>query len=219
MFTVVDALNFKRHADLMDALYWERYEAFVLGRGWSDLKRPDGRDIDQFDDADTVYIIGHDGQTVHCGCRIRPSEKPHLLREAFPQLVAGQPVPQGPDIFECSRLFVDRRHPERMKLFLQLLSATVDWYRERDAKTLTGVIETWWLNSFLSLGFDIVPLGAPSRLGRTSILAVRVSIDESLRANLRMRVNAALDNRFNVRSTARVAVPAYGGTLDDEKAA
>lgn len=219
MFTVVDASNAKRSADLLDALFWERYDAFVLGRGWHDLARADGRDIDQFDDPDTVYVIGHEGDKVFAGCRIRASQKPHLLRDAFPHLVMDGAVPQGDTIYECSRLFVARRHPERIKIFLRLLLETVNWYRSKGADTLTGVIETWWLNSFLSLGFQIAPLGVPLRQGRTSIVAVRVKIDEALQANLRCRVEGMDSERSVLRPLARVVIPAYEGANDGEKAA
>lgn len=191
MFTIVDASNRELNANLLDALYRARYDAFVVGRGWSDLERPDGRDIDQFDDEETVYIIGHEDLSVFAACRIRPSEKPHLLQSAFSHLVDG-PVPTGEKIFECSRLLVQRRHPNRMRLFVELLSVTVDWYRAQGSTLLTGVIENWWVNSFLSLDFKISPLGKPDRVGRNAIVAVQVIIDEDLQAGLHQRLVEAM---------------------------
>ena len=218
MFTIIDSSNRTMHADLLDGMYWARYDAFVLGRGWRDLARPDGRDIDQFDDEDTVYIVGHEDGRVVCGCRIRPSQKPHLLREAFSHLVSGGEVPEGPNVFECSRLFVERRHPERNRVYIQLLAQTVDWYRANGGDLLTGVIETWWLNSFLSLDFKIAPLGAPIREGRTSIVGVRVVVDDALQANLhgRMSGSPAPTSILSFRDSAQAS---YVSAANGEKAA
>ena len=201
MYTIVDASNRDQHRELLDSLFWARYNVFVIGRGWDELARPDGRDIDQYDDRDTVYVIGHEGFDVFAGARMRHSSERHLLRDTFSHLCEG-PVPAGDSVVECSRLFVERDTPNRAQEFVKLLHEIVDWYLSHGYDTLTGVIENWWLNSFLGLGFDIRPLGRTGRGSRSAIVGVQVTIDEMLADSLRGRLEA-FEQRELVRPTVR----------------
>ncbi|HTV33131.1 MAG TPA: autoinducer synthase, partial [Methylocella sp.] len=41
----------------MDQAYCLRHDIFVGEMGWTDLAKPDGREIDQFDDKHTVNLL------------------------------------------------------------------------------------------------------------------------------------------------------------------
>jgi hypothetical protein len=57
---------------------------------------------------------------------------------------------------------------------------------------LTGILETWWLNSYLVLGLDAVPLGMPKEIEGMSLLAVSFPVDEKVRDNLKARLASAV---------------------------
>src|SRR5690242_3396659 len=60
-----------------------RHEVFVEERGWRDLHRPDGREIDVYDNGDAVYLLAIDQDRVVGGQRLYPTVLPHMLSEVF----------------------------------------------------------------------------------------------------------------------------------------
>jgi acyl homoserine lactone synthase len=81
-----------------------RHRVFVDKLGWQ-LNCVVGRELDQFDREDTVYVIAEDdlGDVVGTA-RLLPTNRPYLLGEIFPQLMGGSSVPSSPLIWELSRL-------------------------------------------------------------------------------------------------------------------
>jgi len=169
-------------------LFALRYELFVEGRGWRTLERADRLDIDQYDDEHTAYIVKYIDGVIVGGARLRPTIRQHMLQEVFGDLCEGGSPPIGPQIYECSRTFVARRHPQRRAIFAEVLLAAANFCLANNVNTLTGVLETWWLNSYLALGLNATPLGMPQDVDGMSLLAVSFVVDESVRVNLSQRL-------------------------------
>ena len=196
-------------ANLLRDLFVKRYELFVEGRGWRSLARSDHLDIDQYDDDQTTYVIKQIGGTIVGGARLRPTVLRHMLKDVFGDICDGGSPPVGPGIYECSRTFVARRHPERRAIFAEVLLAVAQHCVANGVDTLTGVLETWWLNSYLALGLSAVPLGMPHDVEGMSLLAVSFKIDASVRDNLSTRLaminNLAKGGRQKPRNTLHAA--------------
>ena len=80
-----------------------RHKVFVEQLGW-DLRTQDGVEQDQFDRADTVYVVAQNDEGDVFGCaRLLPTTRPYLLGDVFPQLFNGLPPPCLPDVWELSR--------------------------------------------------------------------------------------------------------------------
>lgn len=80
-----------------------RHKVFVEQLGWR-LQTFNDTEQDQFDRADTIYVISRNEHGDISGCaRLLPTTKPYLLGEVFPQLLNGMPIPNSPDIWELSR--------------------------------------------------------------------------------------------------------------------
>lgn len=80
-----------------------RHHVFVDMLGW-ELDTPQGYEQDQFDRADTVYVVVKDNKQRITGCtRLLPTTRPYLLGEVFPELLNGLPPPCSPDTWELSR--------------------------------------------------------------------------------------------------------------------
>ncbi|MBI3382413.1 MAG: N-acylhomoserine lactone synthase [Aquabacterium sp.] len=98
---------FGRKADMSDIAYRDlsayRYEVFVNRLGWP-LDCPVGQELDQFDRADTEYVLARQDDGAICGCaRLLPTDHPYLLGEVFPVLMHGQPLPSDASVWEVSR--------------------------------------------------------------------------------------------------------------------
>jgi len=80
-----------------------RHRVFVEMLGWN-LICPAGNEVDQFDGPDTIYVIGWDARgNIGAAARLLPTDRPYLLREIFPQLMAGFPLPNSSRVWELSR--------------------------------------------------------------------------------------------------------------------
>jgi acyl homoserine lactone synthase len=80
-----------------------RHRVFVEMLGW-ELQARDGLELDQFDRADTVYVAARSEHGGVVGiARLLPTTRPYLLRDVFPQLLHGQPLPATPSVWELSR--------------------------------------------------------------------------------------------------------------------
>jgi acyl-homoserine lactone synthase len=173
---------------LLQELFAKRYELFVKGRGWRALERADCLDIDPYDDENTIYIVKQIDENIVGGARLRPTVINHMLKDVFGDLCDGGCPIVGPRIYECSRTFVARRHPQRRAIFAEILLAAAQFCLDNGVDTLTGILETWWLNSYLALGLSASPLGMPHDVNGSSLLAISFRIDSHVRDNLAHRL-------------------------------
>jgi acyl-homoserine lactone synthase len=180
MIHVVTAENEYLYRDEMEQAYRLRHQVFVEEMGWKDLAKPDGREIDQFDDKHTVHML-----YIKDGCvlgyqRVLPSTRPHLLSEVMPELCEGD-FPAGPHIWECTRHCVASGHREKGRVVSPisnaLMSGVVEWGLENGVSKLIVEIEPTFLLRFVQLHFKPMPLGLPRRLGGQDIIALTLTFD------------------------------------------
>ena len=124
-----------------------RHKIFVDRLGW-DLVTDNGQEIDQFDRADTIYVVAKNNAGRILGCaRLLPTTRPYLLGEVFPELLNGLPPPSSPDVWELSRFAaVDIEDPQAgnqprlgISISVALLKETMRRAKELGAKRLITV--------------------------------------------------------------------------------
>jgi len=171
----------------MEQAYRLRHRVFVEEMGWQDLQRPDGREIDQFDDERAVHMLYIQGGAVLGYQRMLPSTRPHLLSDIFPHLCEGE-RPVGPDVWEWTRYCVERPHRERGRALSPvanaLLSGIVEWGLSSGVSTIIIQMNPLWLLRLVQLHFRTIPLGLPQRVGGEDVLAVTASFDKRPLARL-----------------------------------
>lgn len=124
-----------------------RYRVFIEALGW-ELKTESGIECDQFDRADTQYVVARDDEEKIIGCaRLLPTTRPYLLEEVFPQLLNGLAPPKSTDVWELSRFAtMDLNSNGRSgtsqfssETTLALLDEAVRCARQQGAKRLISV--------------------------------------------------------------------------------
>jgi acyl-homoserine lactone synthase len=163
-----------------------RHDVFVGERGWKALERPDGRDVDAFDNRGAIYLLAIDGERIVGGQRLYPTVLPHMLSEVFPYLATRGGVPSAPDVFEWTRYFVVK---ERRigRTDCMLLAALQQFCLEEGIAQVTAVVETWWLPRWQQAGFKARPLGLPAPVEGEPSLAVAIDISEESLAAVRTK--------------------------------
>jgi acyl-homoserine lactone synthase len=177
---VIRRENRALYAGVLDDYFRIRHQIYVVERGWSELDRPDRREIDQFDTDDAVYLLGLQGDEIVAGMRMVPTTAPTLLSDLFPQLALAGPVRRA-DAYELSRIFVvpgkrGEHGGPRAEAVIQ--AAAMEYGLSIGLSAFTIVLETWWLPRLLDQGWNARPLGLPQDINGFSTTAVIVEIDD-----------------------------------------
>ncbi|WP_207184062.1 acyl-homoserine-lactone synthase [Methylobacterium indicum] len=152
---------------MLDAMYRFRHRVFVDTMKWEACRKPDGRDIDQFDGPDCIHVAACDGEAVISYSRLLLTTKPHLQSHVYPELLQGRPAPSGPYIMEWTRCAAApwRRpnslaaDPNAGRQFLAVTEMT-------PSLGLVGYIaqvHPTMITKLTAMGWDVEPLALPTR--------------------------------------------------------
>jgi acyl homoserine lactone synthase len=92
----------------LDGMFRLRHEVFRERLNW-DVGSMHGRERDQFDDLEAVYIVCEQDGEVLGSWRLLPTLGPYMLKDVFPELLHGEAAPQASDVWEISRFAVSKR--------------------------------------------------------------------------------------------------------------
>jgi len=166
MIHVIDNQLAADSQSLLRSMFADRKRLFVDLFGWDVPVIDDRYEMDQFDTADTLYLIVADDDGTHeASIRLFPSSRPHMLGTLFPHLCP-LGVPVGETTWESTRLCLPQRHgaERRRALRNMLFSAMVDVALERGIERYTGVIPDPFRKEVLAMGWQAEPLGPAVRI-------------------------------------------------------
>ena len=181
MFQVhtIDRSNRHLYRDHLEQQFHLRHDIYIGERGWRDLERPDGREVDAFDNDDAIYLLGITADDrVVAGSRLVPSLKPHLMSEIFPQL-APNGVPQEAGLFEWTRIFVipPLRDPGRPCVAAGIMYCSLlEYCLQHSIRRLSIVCETFWLDRLANLGWQPKSLGPSIDHQKEAIIGITVEM-------------------------------------------
>lgn len=175
MIHAISAVNRHLYEDILEQHFRLRHDIFVEERRWEALRRADCREIDSYDDEDTVYLLALEGRRVVGGHRLYPTTKPSMMSEVFPHLASVRGCPSDPLIWEWSRYFVVRDRRDGA-LNLQLMAAVQEFCLGQGIAHVSAIMETWWLPRFHEAGFVVTPLGLPALVENAWTMAATIEI-------------------------------------------
>jgi acyl-homoserine lactone synthase len=186
MIHVISASNRHLYEDILEQHFRIRHDIFVDERRWETLRKPDKREIDGYDNEDTIYLLALEGRRVVGGHRLYPTAKPTMMSEIFPHLADVRGFPSNPLIWEWSRYFVvrDRRDGN---LNLQLMAAVQEFCLSEGIVQISAIMETWWLPRFHEAGFVVAPLGLPALVEDAWTMAALIDISQDTLWGIRER--------------------------------
>jgi acyl-homoserine lactone synthase len=187
---VIDRHNRHAFEAQLEDMYRVRHRIYAARRGWKAIRKPDGRDIDQFDTEDTIYFLGlDDSGVVTSGLRLNPTTKPHLINTLFPHAVTFGPIPVGDDIYEITRYFVvpDRlpRNVRRRRAGGELITAMLEYGLAIGLSHISLLCDAFFMTTMLEMRWKVRSLGLPTPYDEGTCIAVLFPVSEEAIANTR----------------------------------
>jgi acyl-homoserine lactone synthase len=177
MLQVIDAANRHLYKRELEQHFRIRHEIYVDERKWMALQRPDGREVDQFDDEHAIYLLAIEDGAVIGGTRLVPTLRPHLMADVFPFLANVEGIRRGVDIVEWMRIFVvPGRRGRDSKVLHTVLAGMLEYCLASEISEITVVMETWWMPRFLALGWDVRPLGLPAVIDGMNCIGAAIAV-------------------------------------------
>lgn len=180
MIHVVTPENEQFYQNDMDQAYRLRHKVFVEELGWENLRKPDGREIDQFDTKYAVNMLYIEGEKVLGYQRLLPSTRPHLLSEIMPELCEVE-RPVGAHIWEISRHCVAPGHRAGGRfanpVANALGTALVEWGLECGISKYIIEIDPMGVLPLIQLHFQPMPLGLPKTINSKDMMAITLTFD------------------------------------------
>jgi acyl-homoserine lactone synthase len=190
MIHAISAVNRHLYEDIIEQHFHLRHEVFVEERKWETLRKPDRREIDAYDNEDTVYLLALEDRRVIGGHRLYPTTKPSMMSEVFPQLAAVRGCPSDPLVWEWSRYFIVRDRRDGV-LNLQLMAAVQEFCLDQGIAQISAIMETWWLPRFQEASFMVTPLGLPALIEGAWTMAATIDVRQETLDALRDRIGMA----------------------------
>ncbi|HEX5181548.1 MAG TPA: acyl-homoserine-lactone synthase [Allosphingosinicella sp.] len=186
---VLPEARYRFAAALME-MHSDRKQVFVDRLGWSLPARGSWLEVDQFDNDFAVYLLALDGGRHRGSVRLLPSTGPNMLDSLFPELCPDG-APAGDEIWEISRLVTSPREASGasvLKLHRLLALALIEFARLNDIRRYNLVAEARRVPALLAVGWDVVPLGLPTRCASEDLQALQVRVEDDTLERVRARV-------------------------------
>lgn len=160
-----------------------RYRVFVDMLGWK-LPCEVGRELDQFDRDDTLYVMAlRDGEMTGMA-RLLPTQRPYLLAEVFPQLMGEEALPSDASVWELSRFSavdtalsgVGAQRQFSSPLAVALMQCVLLHAAQRGVRSLITVSPMGVERLLRRSGFCVRRAAAPVRVGGHLLFACWIEV-------------------------------------------
>jgi len=187
MLEVVTRENMHFYRDALEQMYRVRHRLFVDQMKWEALRKPDGREIDQFDNENAIYLLLIEDGQVTGSHRLLPTTGPHLFSDVFPDMCEQRGRQTGPAVYELNRTGMDPLLPRDRQLagMRLLLVGLLEFAHGAGMEKLTLLTSLNALYHCLMAGVTVNPLGLPRMMDGERQAAVAFVTDETSLANAR----------------------------------
>ncbi|MCB9990720.1 MAG: autoinducer synthase [Rhodospirillales bacterium] len=192
MILAVSIENAHLYGDILPSIYRLRYHGFKERQNYA-VPSYNGMEYDTYDTPATTYLAWRDGNNVVRGCaRLFPTTLPYMIEEIWPSLVGTMPLPKTDNVWEASRLCIDKSLPPALRKRIQgeILCALQEFGLHEGVEWMIGVMTyPIWRTVFIRSGWPVSFLGAPLALGpKEKILSGKMDISVEILQELRRKL-------------------------------
>jgi acyl-homoserine lactone synthase len=208
---VVTDTNRQLYERELDEHHQIRHRIYIDELHWPGLTpRDDKREYDQFDFAETVYLLGIEDGRVVGGLRLVPTMGPHLIANVFSRFAEQRGVPRRPDVAEWTRIFVvpERREEHTgSKVGSSVIAGMIDYGLQEGLSGISVVMNTFWLPKFQRYGWRVRPLGMPDVHEGEWLVAVMIDVTPEALAGIQSACGLERCSTLVRRGSVRPFIP------------
>jgi N-acyl-L-homoserine lactone synthetase len=193
MLQLIAPPNLRAFPEDLTEMHRVRFRVFKGRMDW-DVEIDGDMERDKFDALEPVYILQRDPSGAVCGCvRLLPTTGPTMLRDTFPMLLAGNPMPSDPTVWETSRFALDV--PETCPkgaggiavYTYELFAGIVEFSLSRGIREIVTVTDARLERILRRAYWPLRRIGQSVRIGDTLALAGAVDVSVDVLNRLRSR--------------------------------
>jgi acyl homoserine lactone synthase len=181
--------------DLLTEMHRLRFRVFKERLDWN-VAVSGGMEIDNFDILSPTYLLLIDRRRTLIGSvRLLPTTGPTMLGDVFPQLLADQPMPRSPVIWESSRFCIDieraqstLRSEQRSGVnvaTVAMLAGMTEWGLARGVRQVVTVTDTLVERLVNKAHCPTRRFAPPMQVGKTRAVATATDLRPELLADIR----------------------------------
>lgn len=181
---MIDCINIATahlFGDALAAQHRLRYRVFIERQAW-DVPHYKGLEYDQYDTPAAHYLIYRDDNGEARGVsRMSPTDRPYMLKDVWPDMVATEQLPHSSRVWEGTRIGIDRTvsSTERRRILGELVCAYAEFGLSEGIDWIIGVMPTLIIRSlFQRTGWHVEMLGEARVLGGDKVRAGKLRVDE-----------------------------------------
>lgn len=194
VIVAIEGVDRHLHESLFEQMFQMRAAVFGDRLGWN-VKVVAGREVDQFDAQDPLYLFCVNERTgsLRGAVRLLPTTGPNMLRDVFSVLVPDGPV-ASPLIWESSRFAIKpelvdgaaRQDPNRVvnATTIELLCGLVEVAQLAGVLHIVSVFDARMARIFRAIGCPYDLVGTPVRIGKTMTYAGLFEISDAMRVRI-----------------------------------
>lgn len=162
---VVTSRNQHLYARQLDEMFRMRHEFYMLQRGWKNLTSSNGRETDEFDDENAVYLMNLDRfGNILSTFRLNPTTGPYLVADKLPHYLS-EPAPRSEEIWDLGRWMVApharrQRAGEIADVQKPLIVGLMEFAVDRGITGFTALTDTAFVDR-ISAVWPTRPMGEP----------------------------------------------------------
>lgn len=159
MFTLVYGDDLTDFPQLANQMFCDRRVQFKEELGWDLSIDGEGRETDEYDLQNPLYLILRDAGGRHlASSRLMPTTGPTMIADHFSQLTHGVEI-ESPLIWECTRFFVAQRGAESRKNAAALMWAGCQFGLRSGVQFYVGVTAAHMVRVFAACGWPAEVIG------------------------------------------------------------
>jgi len=191
MIRLITSSSYGDFAHALAAMHQLRYRVFKERLEW-DVHISGDMEVDEYDALNPAYLVQvADNGGIQGSVRLLPSVGPTMLRETFSLLLANQPAPSNPHIWESSRFAIDVA-PDAQKgehgvarATYELFAGMVEFGLSQRLTDIVTVTDVRMERILRRAGWPLRRIGNPCAVGTTLAVAGYLGISAEILATLR----------------------------------
>jgi acyl homoserine lactone synthase len=194
MLFAINVENAHNYGDALPQIFRLRYRQFKERQNYA-VPAIRQMEYDQYDTPATVYLADLDEKgSVRATSRLNATDRPHMLSDLWPDMVEYQPLPQSSDIWEGTRICIDKALPAatREQIKWEIVIAYLEFGLHNGIKKYVGIMQNLiWHKVFIQSGWGAEYLGAEKLVDGVRTRAGQVHVSEQALARVRQKTGIA----------------------------